>query len=156
MQLQGMSIQNEMASIDILDGRVLEVFKDRRKNHGAVRSGAKAQRRKLPMDVAPFVGTGRVWVARGWIAVDTDQASRWPKGYEMILHPLEFDDWFIVSLRASESITATLGLGKMARAFHFRALLMPSKTQLDRLRAVHLLIDDNQEAWEADVDLSFE
>jgi hypothetical protein len=155
MQLEGMSIQNEMAAIDILDGRVLEVFKDRRQQHGAVRSGAKAQRRKLPMDIAPFVGTGRVWVARGWIAVDTEQASRWPKGYEMILHPLEFDEWHIVSLRASESITATLGLGKQARAFHFRALLMPSKTQLDRLRAVHLVVDDNQDAWEADVNLSF-
>jgi hypothetical protein len=155
MQLQGISIENEMATIDILDGRVLEVFKDRRQQHGAVRSGAKAQRRKLPMDIAPFVGTGRIWVARGWIAVDTDQASRWPKGYEMILHPLEFDEWHIVSLRLSESITETLGLGQQARAFHFRALLMPSKTQLDRLRAVHLLLGDDQETWEPDADLSF-
>jgi hypothetical protein len=155
MQLQGMTIENELATIDILDGRVLEVFKDRRKQHGAVRSGATAQRRKPPMEIAPYIGTGRVWVARGWLAVDTEQASRWPKGYEMILNPLEFDEWFIVSLRASESISETLGLGKKARAFHFRALLMPSKTQLDRLRAVHLVVDENQDAWESDADLSF-
>ena len=155
MQLQGMSIENEMATIDVLDGRVLEVFKDRRQQHGAVRFGAKAQRRKLPMDVAPYIGTGRIWVARGWIAVDTIQASRWPKGYEMILNPLEFDEWHIVSLRASESITETLGLGKQARAFHFRALLMPSKTQLDRLRAVHLLLESDAETWEPDAELSF-
>lgn len=155
MLLQGMSIQNELASIDILDGRVLEVFKDRRHQHGAVRSGATAQRRKPPMEMAPYIGTGRVWVARGWLAVDTEQAARWPKGYEMILHPLEFEEWYIVSLRASESITAALGLGKQARAFHFRALLLPSKTQLDRLRAVHLVMDGNQETWEADVNLSF-
>jgi hypothetical protein len=155
MLLQGMGIQNELSSIDILDGRVLEVFKDRRHQHGAVRSGATAQRRKPPMEMAPYIGTGRVWVARGWIAVDTDQAQRWPKGYEMVLHPLEFDEWYIVSLRASESITATLGLGKMARAFHFRALLLPSKTQLDRLRAVHLLLESDGETWEADADLGF-
>ena len=155
MLLQGMGIQNELSSIDILDGRVLEVFKDRRHQHGAVRSGATAQRRKPPMEMAPYIGTGRVWVARGWIAVDTEQAQRWPKGYEMILRPLEFDEWHIVSLRASESITATLGLGKMARAFHFRALLLPSKTQLDRLRAVHLLLESDGETWEADADLSF-
>ena len=155
MLLQGMGIQNELSSIDILDGRVLEVFKDRRHQHGAVRSGATAQRRKPPMEMAPYIGTGRVWVARGWIAVDTEQAQRWPKGYEMILRPLEFDEWHIVSLRASESITATLGLGKTARAFHFRALLLPSKTQLDRLRAVHLLLESDGETWEADADLSF-
>jgi hypothetical protein len=155
MLLQGMSIQNELSSIDILDGRVLEVFKDRRHQHGAVRSGATAQRRKPPMEMAPYIGTGRVWVARGWLAVDTTQAARWPKGYEMILNPLEFDEWYIVSLRASESITETLGLGKMARAFHFRALLMPSKTQLDRLRAVHLLLESDGETWESEADLNF-
>jgi hypothetical protein len=143
MQLQGMSIENESASIDILDGRVLEVFRDRRQQHGAVRFGTKAQRRKQPMDIAPYIGTGRVWVARGWLVVDTAQASRWPKGYEMILRPLEFDDWFIVSLRASDSMTQTLALDKHARAFRFQALLIPSPTQLSRLRAIHLLVEED-------------
>jgi hypothetical protein len=155
MRLAGLSIQNELASIDIIDGRVLEIFRDRRRKHGTVRSGAAAQRRKPPMEVQAFIGTGSVWVARGWIAVDTDQAIQWPKGYEMVLCPLEFDEWFIVSLRASASITETLGLGSQARAFHFRALLIPSQTQLDRLRGVHLLVDAEEQPWENDPGANF-
>ena len=138
MNLRDEWIESGQHELQLLDGRVLEVFRDRRVNQSHARVGYEARRRKPPAVMEAHIGTGRVWVARGWAAVNAREAARFPKTNQMIFRPIEFGDWYITSLRANHELAVTLDF-EDALVFDFHALLVPSAMQVVRLKRMGLV-----------------
>ena len=140
MHLRHLRITNQHGFISILDGRVLEVFRDRRVGPAETRLGDDARRRKPPAVMEAHLGTGRIWVAKGWLAVDSQEAARFPKAREMSVQHPEFDVMHVTSLRSNHALATRLNL-EQALVFDFYALLLPTPMQLERLRNMRLIAD---------------
>ena len=140
MHLRNLRISNQNGAIGVLDGRILEVFQDRRARQAAPRMGDEARRRKPPQALEPYLLTGRIWVARGWVAVDAAEASRFPKGREMLLQHPEFDNLHVTSLRVNHGLAQRLNL-EHALVFDLHALFLPTPMQLERLRSMHVMLE---------------
>lgn len=127
--------------IRIQRGELVSVFRDRRTPdaQNETRTGALARRRKLPSRFLHLVGTGRLWVAKGQVTINTAEASAYPKSAEMVIRMRELD--------LSLQVAHLKSIGNVddhaeRQTWAFHALFLPVTKQLERLRELGL-IDEN-------------
>ena len=140
MTLDGLRISSSAgAIIRIREGALSAVFRDRRSpdSQTDVRTGAHARRRKLPSRLLHLVGSGRLWVARGWVRIDAREAAAYPKATEMVVR---IGDLSVQIAHLKPSSDTHDGNGLLEWTFH--ALFLPTARQIEHLTELGLVADD--------------
>ncbi|MER3480674.1 MAG: hypothetical protein C4327_09410 [Meiothermus sp.] len=126
--------------IRVVEGRILHLHPDRRsRDQGPPRTGGLARRRRLPAGLEPLVGTGRLWVASGYLVLYKYDLERWrPAAMELVAGTLHL---YLSSLKPFDhSLPWKLyGRGQDPRqnpawvTWEFHALFLPTPEQIGRL-----------------------
>jgi hypothetical protein len=138
MILTQAKVVGDARAIAILTGRVTEIVHDRRETPGPIRIGDAARRRKLPDDLEPLIGTGRLWVAFGHFEVRAKDIENWGKSSEMFIVASD------LSFRITKLTPREPEGGPTRRiidskpeivSWKFAALVQPNEQQLERIQA---------------------
>ena len=119
MELGGLRIHGRQTSLLLLEGKLEAVFRDRRERDSQVRTGIEARRRRPPARFAGLIGSGCVWVGIGFITLEANDTSRWPKGAEMVLN-VDGLELQLVHLRPRANDRSD------TQSWSFHALMLPS------------------------------
>lgn len=139
--IRGTTAEGSLEVIRVVEGHILHLRPDRRgRNQGPPRTGGLARRRRLPAELEPLVGTGRLWVATGYLVLYRYDVGRWkPAAMELVAGTLRFH---LASLKPfTRSLPWKLyGRGQDPRqnlawvTWEFHALFEPTPEQIGRLR----------------------
>jgi hypothetical protein len=134
MELGGLRIHGHQTSLLLLEGKLEGAFRDRRERDSQVRTGVEARRRRPPARFAGLIGSGCVWVGTGFITLEANDTSRWPKGAEMLLN-VDGLELQLVHLRPRMNGRSDV------QSWTFHALMLPSVAQVKLFEDRNLVLD---------------
>ena len=135
MSLMQAKIVGDAGAIPIITGHITEFLQDRREASGTIRVGDAVRRRKLPTDLEPLVGTGKLWVTQGYFEIRAKDVQGWGKSAEMFI--VAGDITFRItklSTRPTKSRSRFDQLNPETLSWNFSALIQPSEDQLRRIK----------------------
>jgi hypothetical protein len=141
MDLNNSKIEGSGIELRAVDGRIVTVHHDRRKQRTEPTVTYGKRRKKPPAGLEDLTGTGLLWVAVGDFSVRAKDMERWVRGWMRIL-PMtgnkNMDEliFHVVTLEPQpQKERSTLAQGKRESwsSWKFRALVVPNADQLDLL-----------------------
>ena len=141
MDLNQATIEGSGVELRAVDGRVLTVHHDRRKQRTEPTGTFGKRRKKPPAGLEDLTGTGLLWVAVGSFSVRSKDMERWVRGWMRILPATgnkHLDEliFHVVSLEpqpAKERSSLAQSKRESWSNWKFRALVVPNAEQLDLL-----------------------
>ena len=141
MDLNQATIEGSGIELRAVDGRILSVHHDRRKQPTEPTGTFGKRRKKPPAGLEDLTGTGLLWVAVGSFSVRSKDMERWVRGWMRIL-PMTGNKhlneliFHVVTLEPQpQKERSSLAQSKRESwsNWKFRALVVPNAEQLDLL-----------------------
>ena len=126
MELRGVRLIGKHDEFRVSSGRIMAAYKDRRQTDNETPSESKMRPRRRTPESVKAIHPQQRWVVSGFFLIASNEVKRWSGSTELVFRvdDLEFH---VVSL--SKWTSSPTGF----ETWNFRALCMPSETQLELL-----------------------